>query len=136
MGAWSYESFGNDDACDFASELANSTDLSTIDALFDEVIDRGQEYLEAPEASHAVAAAEAIARLQGNWGVQDAHSEALDVWVKQIGVAPSREMALKARQVLDRVVSEPSELLELWHASPEGEKWFLAVGELRSRIKV
>ncbi|CBJ39806.1 conserved hypothethical protein (plasmid) [Ralstonia solanacearum CMR15] len=40
----------------------------------------------------------------------------------------------KAQQALDRIVSEPSELLELWQESEDGDKWRDAVRELRARL--
>ena len=62
MGAWSHESFGNDDACDWAAALAESDGLELIASTLDAVVANGDKYLETPEASRAIAAAEAVAR--------------------------------------------------------------------------
>jgi hypothetical protein len=83
MGAWSHESFGNDDACDFAATITETDDLSAVDEILEAVMQVGSGYLEAPEASQAIAAAEAVARLQGNWGLRDAYSEDLDACPKR-----------------------------------------------------
>ena len=135
MGAWSHESFGNDDACDFASEIAESEDLSVVKSALDVVLSVGGEYLEAPEASQAIAAAEAVARLQGNWGKRDSYSEAVDSWVTNVNVKPSRELLHKAQQVLDRILTGSSELMELWEESEDGGQWSAAVKELKGRVR-
>lgn len=134
MGAWSHDSFGNDSACDFAWDIAESNDLSVIEAALDEVVKIGDGYLEAPEASQAIAAVEAIARLQGNWGVRNAYSKDLDDWVERTKMVPSKELARKAKSVLGRITTEPSELLELWQEGGDGEDWIAAVRELDSRV--
>ncbi|AXV83359.1 DUF4259 domain-containing protein [Ralstonia solanacearum] len=134
MGAWSHESFGNDDACDFAADVAATDDLSLVESSLDTVLAAGDDDLEAPEASQAIAAAEVIARLQGRWGLRDAYSENVDAWAERTKIAPRRDIVHKAQQALDRILSEPSELLELWQESEDGDKWSDAVRELRGRL--
>ncbi len=134
MGAWSYEPFGNDDACDWASQLGRSHDLTLIEITLDVVLAVGSEYLEAPEASEAIAAADAIARLRGRFGQRDSYSELVDAWAREVKVQPSEALMTKATRVLDRIISEPSELLELWQESDEGEMWLAAVRALKARI--
>jgi hypothetical protein len=134
MGAWSHESFGNDDACDWIADLREGTDLGPIDVVLDEVLAVGGDYLEAPLASQAIAAAEVVARLQGHAGVRDAYSEALDEWVAGIKLLPSPQLASKARRALERILAAPSELLELWEESGEPGEWRAAVEDLESRI--
>jgi hypothetical protein len=56
MGAWSHEPFGNDDAGDWAHKLEETEDLSYVEAALDAVLE-AEGYVEAPEASCAVAAA-------------------------------------------------------------------------------
>jgi hypothetical protein len=135
MGAWSHESFGNDDACDFAAELAESEDLSAIEGALDAVLKVGDEYLEAPEASQAIAAAEAVSRLQGNWGERDSYSEAIDSWVEKVKLKPNQALLQKTHQALDRILTEPSELKELWEESEEAGEWIAAVKALKVRVR-
>lgn len=132
MGAWSAQSFGNDDASDFACEVADSSDMGVVERALDVVIENGDAYLEAPEASRAIAAAEVIARLQGNWGTRDSHSGPVDRWVESAKLVPSADIATKARRALDRVLSQPSELMDLWDGSTD---WLAAVDDLRNRVK-
>ncbi|WNL48065.1 DUF4259 domain-containing protein [Dyella sp. BiH032] len=134
MSAWSHESFGNDDACDFAATVSEADDLSAVEAILDVIMQVGDGYLEAPEASQAIVAAEVIARLQGNWGLRDAYSQDVDAWVERTKIVPANELALKAKRALKRITTEPSELLELWQEGDEGEKWLDAVRDLGRRV--
>ena len=136
MGAWSHESFGNDDACDWAAQLDEYDDLSLVEATLDTVLEAGDDELEAPEASEAIAAAEVVARLQGNPGAAEDLPEELDAWVERIRLLPSADLAAKARRALDRVLAGPSQLMELWDESGEAEAWQAAVRELKGRIRV
>ena len=136
MGAWSHESFGNDDACDWAAELAEREDLALIAATLDAVVANGDKYLEIPEASRAIAAAEAVARLQGRFGMRDGHSEPVDEWVGRVKLVPPESLARTARQVLERILVAPSELLEIWGEAEDGDAWFEAVKDLKARIRV
>ncbi len=134
MGAWSHESFGNDTACDWAADLQEGDDLEPVESALDTVLEVGDDYLEAPEACEAIAAAEVVARLQGHFGLRDACSESLDGWIARVGIAPAPALAAKARRALDRILAEPSELMELWEESGEPGAWRAAVNELKDRI--
>lgn len=134
MSAWSCESFGNDDACDWAAELEGLNDLSAIGIALDEVLEREDGYLEAPEAARGIAAAEAVARLAGNWGKRDDGSKALDAWVEKVKLKPNETLTNKALRVLDRVTEEPSELLDQWQEADSADPWLAAVLELKDRL--
>ena len=135
MGAWSHESFGNDDACDWAAELAESDNLELIASALNAVVANGDKYLETPEASRAIAAAEAVARLQGHFGMRDGHSEPVDEWVGRVKLVPPESLARTARQALERILVAPSELLEVWGEAEDGDAWFEAVKDLKARIR-
>src|SRR5207302_5926895 len=81
MGAWDHTTFGNDDACDWGGDLRSHEDLSFIEETLDTVVATGDEYLEAPESSQAIAAAEVVGRLQGHFGIRNAYTESVDRWV-------------------------------------------------------
>lgn len=134
MGAWSHESFGNDYACDWAFELAGTNDLNLVESALDTVLAVGEEYLEEPKSSQAIAAAEVIARLLGNFGTRDSYSELVDRWVTKVKLAPSPALILKAQVAIDRILREPSELLEAWNDGDEDSMWVDAVKELKARI--
>jgi hypothetical protein len=136
MGAWSHESFGNDDACDWLAQLEEQDDFSVVESAFDAVIDAGADYLEAPEACEAIAAAEVVARAQGNVGTQDDISQDIDAWLQRVKVKPSATVIAKARRALDRIQTEPSELMELWEESDDADAWRAAVKALAARVSV
>lgn len=136
MGAWSHESFGNDDACDWIAELVDDTDLASVEEALDVVLEAGDDYLEAPEASVAIAAAEVIARLQGNWGLVDAYSETVDGWIKRTRLTSPVDLTCKAHRAIERILGEESELRELWDDSDDREQWLHAVNDLKSRLRI
>lgn len=131
MGTWDATSFGNDTANDWAYDLEQSGDLSLVEATFDKVVDVGSEYLEAPYAEEAIAAAEVIAALLGRPCQPSPYTEKVAAWVTQHPTKPSRELLSKAVAVLERIVSGGSELKELWEGNDE---WNAEVANLRSRL--
>lgn len=135
MGAWDTDAFGNDTACDWAYSLEDTGDLVLVESTIDKVLATGSDYLEAPEAEEALAAAEVIARLKGNWGIRTVYTEPVDSWVERTQLKPSSDLARKAHAAIDRILNSPSELLELWEDSEEADAWKQSVSELKSRIK-
>jgi len=134
MGAWGVGIFENDDACDYIASILDQSDLTQIDAKLDQILNRKEAYLEAPEGSEGLAAAEIVARLKGNWGVRDAYTAELDKWVEVVGAVPTNEIVAKARGCVARVLREPSELLELWGEGGELEVWKATVLDLLERL--
>ena len=135
MGAWGTGIFDNDTACDWIYDLEETNDLSLIESTLDKVLDAGAKYLEAPDAEEALAAAEAVVRLKGNWGIRNSYTETLDKWVKITGLVPTQGLIEKALKVIERVTSGPSELLELWGESDEFTAWEESVRDLLKRLK-
>jgi len=135
MGAWGTGIFDNDTACDWAYTLEESDDLSVVEESLEKVISAGSEYLEAPDAEEALAAAEVIARLQGNYGDRNAYTETIDKWVSERELKVSPELARKALSAIERVLTEPSEILELWNESEEFDAWKASISNLSSRIR-
>lgn len=121
MGTWSIHAFGNDEAADFAIELSESSNLDLIQSALEDVI-VADEYLEAPEADRGIAAAAVLALLNGQ-EIPGTLDEALSTWVKSQTTKPSSALLTKAQVVIERVLSENSELAELWIESDEYESW-------------
>lgn len=61
MGTGALDTFGNDDACDWAYELLESRDLSIVENALEKVSAAGGVYLESTEATEGFAAAETVA---------------------------------------------------------------------------
>jgi hypothetical protein len=134
MGAWDVDSFGNDTACDWSYGLEEAKDLGYVEQTLDAVLRYGNKSVPADEAECAVAAAEVIARLKGNWGIENSYSETTDIWVRSHRQTPPPALVAKAVQVLDRIIVEPSELLELWTEGADDGSWTDSVADLRRRV--
>jgi len=135
MGAWDCTAFGNDYACDWGSDLRSHQDLSFVEETLDVVIDTGEEYLEAPEASNGIAAAEVVARLQGRFDITNSYTELVDKWVRSHPISVPPSLAKKAHAALDRILTAPSELMELWEESDHFQPWKDTLTDLKNRIQ-
>lgn len=134
MGAWGPGIFDNDTACDWAYELEGRHDLGVIERALDAVLD-GDDAPDADIGEEALAAAEALARLQGHWGVRNSYTERMDAWVEAAALAPPTALVRRAHAAIDRILAADSELAELWAESDEFEAWKAAVAELRQRLR-
>lgn len=128
MGTWDIGPFDNDTAADFSYRVDEAEAGRKADVLrgaFREVNGTGDDYLDADLSVEAVAAAALVAaQCPGgepvtSYGPKD-----------PLGVLPV-ELRAEAVAALDRVVAEPSELLELWEES-DGEEWKAGIRKLRA----
>jgi hypothetical protein len=128
MGAWGTGPFDNDDALDWLIELANSPDFTLGRAALSATT---VEYLEAPEASAALAAAEVVAAALGH----PAASLPADatIWLGSNRDQVSQLDAALALAAVDRVLAEESELRELW-ADVDDDAWMEGVQDLHRRL--
>ncbi|MFF2406628.1 DUF4259 domain-containing protein [Streptomyces sp. NPDC058092] len=110
MGTWDIGPFDNDTASDFANDL-DAAAVGERETLIRRVLMRtidNQDYLEAPDAEEAVAAA-ALPNLP----------------------ADLRRLAVEA---LARVLADESELAELWGEAEDGRRWRSSIGRLRQGL--
>lgn len=135
MGAWGTDSFDNDTACDWSYDLEEADDLSLVRETLARVFEEGDEYLDSDAACEALAACEVIARLKGNWGQRNAHTETVDEWVESHAITPPADLVEQAVAAIGRILTPPSELLELWEESADGDAWHQAVEKLRARVR-
>lgn len=131
MGTWGTGSFENDGASDWVYELEGSSGF----AFLEETLDAGlsSDYLDAPDAENAIAAAETVACLLGRAGPSP--TESLKKWVAAQSQAPTDPLRSKALAVVQRVQTAPSELLELWEESDDLEGWRAELSALSSRLQ-
>lgn len=113
MGCWGMGTFDNDDAMDWATELSESVGFRPVDRVL--LASCNVEYLEAPEAWEALAAAEVVAALLGH----PASDLPADVarWIAEhrwIDARPYREVALAHVRA---ALGDNSELRALWEES-------------------
>jgi len=134
MGAWDSDPFGNDTAGDWKYELEATQGFDFIEETLEKALSSGEDYLEAPDAEEAIAAADTIARLRGHYYTRNAYTESLDAWVAQQTDTVPQDLVELALRTLDRVQTEPSELLELWEESG-GEDWKEHMQALKERLQ-
>jgi hypothetical protein len=135
MGTWAVDPFGNDDACDWAYGLPDAIDLSVIDRTLSKVIsDAAGGEIESSGAAEGVAAAEVVARLLGIFGERNSYTQDVDKWVAQMKIVPDTNLVKKAKAVIEKVLSESSELLEVWGDSYDFEAWKASVLDIKSRL--
>lgn len=134
MGAWDSDPFGNDTAGDWAFGLEEVDDLSLIEDTIQKVLDVGGQYLEAPDAEEAIAAIDTIARLKGRFYAKNPYTKSVDAWVAAHPLVPPPALIAKAQKALGRILSEPSEAMELWKDSEDFESWKTHIEELKKRL--
>jgi len=135
MGTWDADSFGNDTACDWTYGLEKVKDLRYVEQTLDQVLACGHnQSVPAEVAECAVAAAEVVARLKGNWGIENSYSETTDKWVRSHRLTPPPPLVAKTVVALERIVVAPSDLLDLWQEGQDDGGWVDAVAELKGRV--
>ena len=129
MGAWGHKSFENDDALDFVWQFEESG-MSAIESAFTLAINPPDDYLEAPEASAALAAAEYVAAKKTGQTDRLIHDH-VDL-VEKIESSP--KLIGDAKNAVSRILQN-SELRELWEESDELNIWHDDVLVLLERLK-
>ena len=132
MGCWDIGPFENDSAGDFVAAVCDGGGLAAIEDAFDHVLEAGSEYLEAPTAEEAVAAVAIVARLKD--GVPLLKETALEAWIVQERPSVSPGLIAKACDALRRVMTAPSELLELWQEGEEFPDFKAGIDDLLRRL--
>jgi hypothetical protein len=136
MGTWAVDAFGNDYAQDWAEDLKETSNLDAVEDTLDVALEEHGDELEMPFAVEALVAIEVLARLQGKGGARTEDSAAVDAWVdaRKPKAKVRADLAEKAGRVIGRVLSERSELRELWEESEHYQEWLAAVEDLRARL--
>jgi hypothetical protein len=136
MGAWGIGIFENDSALDWIAELVEENDesiiYSTLASIDNKVESITDTYIEEPDASAILAAAEIVAYLIGNPS-DDLPEEVVD-WLEENKLNNISELLELARSSV-KTVKKKSELRELWEESEELDGWLSVVEELESRLQ-
>lgn len=133
MGTWGSGPFDDDTASDFVADYFDAPQLSTFQRAFDD-INHAKGYIEAPEATMAVAGAAmiSIAIGRGTWqipAISDAEEEHRISQLQSLAPIPTnlRESAVQAV----KAVLANSELRELWLEEEEDEAANEWIGEMK-----
>lgn len=134
MGAWSFGVWDNDDALDFASDVAESTGWAMVkEALSFENDEEGG--IDAADATCALAAADILAAASGK-----AHADLPDElaeWIEALGEPPPAALVESARAAARSILDEPdSELRALWEEAGADiyAEWRASVADLLARL--
>lgn len=134
MGTWGTGSFENDDAADFMIDVLDSGDLSLIREALDNVL-TSTEYVEAPDATLAIVAAEIVAAARGRPTLAAQQEEGLADWLAHVRPAIDADLVRQARDALARILAENSELRELWEETDEAPAWRAVMDELATQLQ-
>jgi len=130
VGAWGAGPFDNDDALDWLREF-EAEGIQAAGAAIADVLALEGEYLEAPSASRAIAAAEAVAAASGRPAAR-LPSE-LARWLENHETFQSPELHQNALVAIKRVMVE-SELRDLWADSDKLDTWESTLKDLLGRL--
>ena len=132
-GAWGIGSFDNDDALDWLSELEEAPNAALLTATLSG-IDPRSEYVEAPDCSVALAAAEVVAAAHGRPS-KSLPAEAI-AWLKRVHPSIAPELIQQARTAVTFCRDDAnSELRQLWADSKDFPAWLTDTASLLSRLK-
>ncbi|HEX8372129.1 MAG TPA: DUF4259 domain-containing protein [Chthoniobacterales bacterium] len=131
MGAWDFGPFDNDDAADWLYELESTSDTSAIVAALAVVTEAGDDYLEAPDCSNALAAVEIVAALRGSPLAK--LPDNAKAWVAAHRALDTTSLVPIAQTVVQRIRTN-SELKELWDESEEAAMWYATLDDVSSRL--
>jgi Domain of unknown function (DUF4259) len=133
MGAWGMGSFENDDAADWVYEFEGSGASAVASALEQVSALAPDEYLEAPEASVALAAAEIIAAVRDG-DLSNLSESAREALTKHKTSFAGSALSDSARTAVERILAQ-SELRELWEEGEGGGGWLEAMAKLLARLR-
>lgn len=129
-GAWGTGSFENDDALDWVGDCADGKAGASVSAAFAAVL--SGDYIQAPDGSAAVAAAEVVAAAMGRPPSDPPTGFA--ACTKRLPTEDMWKLAAIARQALSRILDPKiSELGQLW-AEANSEAWRREIADLEARV--
>jgi hypothetical protein len=130
-GAWGDGSFENDDALDWVAECTRSRDIIPVRRALESVLN--VSYIEAPQASEAIAASEVVAASLGKPSPK--LPPELKTWLRHQRLAQISQLAPLAKKALARI--RDPKISELWQLWSEGKlnKWPSVISELEKRLE-
>lgn len=129
MAGWGTGSFENEDAQNWLGQL-KSLGIDDLKPIFIRAADQS-DYLEAPEASVVVAAAEVLAALKG--APNEKLPREITAWTSQIKAGSTSEFNELAIRAVEKV-RRNSELKDLWLEAEGLNEWTSALQDLQTRL--
>ena len=134
MGTWGSDSFENDDASDWVADFCDAPDQTLIVNTLSAIANRdADEYLEAPDCSVGIAAAEVVAALKSapNPNLSDDTKNCLS----NLRIKADPSLVALALKAMERIRTN-SELKELWDESETPDEWYQSVSSLERRLNL
>jgi|SRR5215213_1423100 len=132
MGAWGSDSLENDHAADWVADFCDAPDRALILNTLSAVVDTEPgEYLEAPDCSVGIAAAEVVAALKNapNPNLPE-HAKSC---LSNLNIKADPSLVAFALKAIERIKTN-SELKELWDESETPDEWYQALNGLENRL--
>jgi hypothetical protein len=113
--------------------LEQSKGWKPIQAAF-KAVERNAKYIDGSDAEIALAACEVLACLKGSASTPDACPEEARNWIDAPPKKPPASLVARGAKIIDRVLSEQSELRGCWDEANKAVPWKAAVEDLRKRL--
>ena len=125
MGAWGVKPLENDGALDWLAEYHDDSDIERI---FRKIQSYDRKLNDIP----SFAGEEAIAAC---WLLIDLHKPKKRLFRKPLTITPKKVLIQSAINTLDLLITDRSELRELWDESGELSKWLASIDELTKSLQ-
>ncbi|MBO6729784.1 MAG: DUF4259 domain-containing protein [Maricaulis sp.] len=134
MGAWAEDNFANDTALDWLDGQFSDDPVAAVEEAFANIEAGSEDYLDADFGCEALAAAETVAIALGQPSANEAEDRIRQIKVHAEAILKISNVKQRAASALDGVVSENSELKELWTEDGPNPAWDRVIADLRSRL--
>ena len=117
MGAWDFAVFDDDTAYDVLDDLKESSDIiKDIEKYFDDVIEA--DYVEYEEGYYALVSAAVLDSVVNDTQYRCDDEDYFE-WIKSLKKIDLTSLQSKAIKAIDVIISDKSELKELWEENEE-----------------
>ena len=117
MGAWDFAVFDDDTAYDVLDDLKESSDIiKDMEKYFDDVIEA--DYVEYEEGYYALVSAAVLDSVMNDTQYRCDDEDYFE-WIKSLKRIDLTSLQSKAIKVIDVIISDKSELKELWEENEE-----------------
>ena len=117
MGAWNYGVFDDDTAYDVLDDLKESSDIiKDMEKYFDDVIEA--DYVEYEEGYYALVSAAVLDSVVNDTQYRCDDEDYFE-WIKSLKKIDLTSLQSKAIKAIDVIISDKSELKELWEENEE-----------------
>ena len=133
MGTWGTRVYDNDAAANWVHKFIDQG-FPLLDGTLEKVMCSEPKSISINDSQEALAACEIIARMNGAFGSRSVFKEELDRLVKENKSVITCELVQKAIEVVDRILSNQSEMHHAWRSDGHRLTWVKNIKYLREQI--